>query len=433
MKKLMIFVAACLAGGSAHAATSYFDHLVPVVFTHFESNIADEKSSVIAESFSRQLQAAFIDVYATETLGSSSKLSPPLELAILGSAGYALGEIDRAIETKVMPEIRPTLALLAPGESMGFSVEVLWADRALADKIPHDSFISDSMIAALKFSHHADVADFLSMRWIDADSEDADGQLRRKLRSNDYLRRLRAATINQWMPWDSTLEFTITKTGIGLNVSALMLPARIQDVKQRKQAGLTVERVIYSPDMHPDYVMDLANLTFNRLYATNEHSDDGALRVSFGQWIQDHFLRCSADACLKSANHVPTIHGVVQFSESSWWDSMVGWFRSWVVREVEVSILLKDLQFSYDRETHKLSVLPERSQIPIIVRNTSLFGNETAYLLDKRAEFFGVNFYESFVGTQITDGLSVDLNRSLTAADKSLSEFVAQIAGSYVR
>jgi hypothetical protein len=433
MKKLRFGVAILVACGAMRAGAADLSQFVPVVFTHFESQMPDAKAAVIAESFSRRLQAAIVDVYATETLGSASKLSPPLDLAILGSAGYALGEMDLAIETRVIPDIRTTLATLAPGETMSLSLEILWADRATAETLPQVALVSDAVMAALKLSGRTDISGLLSLRWVDADAFDASGHLRQSLRSAEQLSRIRVAAHNQWLPWNSRVDFSIDRNGIAVAVDVLTLPARIQDLKQRKQSGLLVERIIYDPMMHPDYPVDLADFAFHRFYSASGRSDDGALRVSFGEWRDDQFVGCAGSDCLRAVNRVPTIHGVVQFSEQSWWDSVVGWFRSWVVRQVEVRILLKDLLLSFDRQTHQLRVLPDRSQIPVIVRQTSLFGNESAYLLDHRAGIFGVNFYTTFVGTQITDGLSADINRTLAAADKSLSEFIGQLAGSLMR
>jgi hypothetical protein len=433
LKTLRLAAAVSWALSAAHARAADMSQFVPVVFTHFESQMPDAKAAVIAESFSRRLQAAIVDVYATETLGSASKLSPPLELAVLSSAGYALGEMDRAIETSVMPDIRPTLASLAPGETMVFSVEILWADRATADTLPQVALVNETVMAALKLSGRTDIAGLLSMRWVDADQFDSAGHIRQSLRTAEHLGRMRVASYNQWLPWDSRVDFAIDRKGVNLSVDALTLPARIQDLKQRKQSGLLVERIIYDPMMHPDYAVDLADFVFHRFYSASGRSNDGTLRVSFGEWRDEQFVSCAGSNCLKAINRVPTIHGVIQFSENSWWDSVVGWFRSWFVRQVEVRILLKDLLLSFDRDTHQLRVLPDRSQIPIAIRKTSLFGNESSYLLDQRAGVFGVNFYETFVGTQITDGLSADLNRTLAAADKSLSDFIAQIAASFVR
>jgi hypothetical protein len=427
-----VAVFAC-AIGVVQVRAAESSEFVPVVFTHFESQMPDAKAAIIAESFSRRLQSVLVDVYATETLGSASKLSPPIDLAILSSAGYALGEMDRAIEMSVMPDIRPTLASLAPGETMTFSVETLWADRAIAEAFPQVSVVNETVMSALRLSGRADIAGLLSMRWVDADQFDRSGQLRQSLRTAERLGRMRAACHNQWVPWDSRVDFAIDRKGVNLSVDVLTLPARMQDLKQRKQSGLLVERIIYDPMMHPDYAVDLADFIFDRFYSASGRSNDGALRVSFGEWRDNRFVSCTGSNCLKAVNRVPSIHGVVQFSENSWWDSVVGWFRSWIVRQVEVRILLKDLLLSFDRDTHQLRVLPDRSQIPIVIRQTSLFGDETSYVLDNRTGVFGVNFYETFVGTQITDGLSADLNRTLAAADKSLSDFIAQIAASFVR
>jgi hypothetical protein len=429
----------CLLTGLALNATTSQAEMtalkdyVPVAFFEFKSEVPDEQAAPIMESMSRHISRSLVNVYAAETIGSTADVSPKLDLAVLGSLGFAIGETDRAIETMVMPEIRPVLSRLPAGKSMELKVELLWADRAMAERLPHLPFINEHVIAALKAGGQPEISSLLAIRWVDSLSADASGRLRASLRSEQSLRRVRAATFNQWTPFDTSLTFEISRNGIELLVKSLVTPGRLQDLKPKKKPGILIERVIYSPQMVENAELDLANVIINRRYSASGRDDESRARIAFGRWESGQFMTCDRRSCVPYVNRVPTIHGVVQFEEHSWYQSVVGWFRSWFATHVEVRILLKELHLSYDRDSQQFLVVPEKSQIPLVVRSTDAFGNTSKYLVDTGTQVMGVNFYESYIGSKITDGLSSDLNRSLKEADKGLSELIGQIAGSLAR
>lgn len=94
--------------------------------------------------------------------------------------------------------------------------------------------------------------------------------------------------------------------------------------------------------------------------------------------------------------------------------------------------MLQDLSITYDRDSHRVSVDPAKSIIPIVVTTNDLFSGGKPYVLDPRVGVFGINLYERFVGSQIADGLSADLNKTLSAADAALSQLIVGIAGRVV-
>jgi hypothetical protein len=429
----------CLLTGLALNATASqaemtaLKDFVPVAFFEFKSEVPDEQAAPIMESMSRHISRSLVNVYAAETIGSTADVSPKLDLAVLGSLGFAIGETDRAIETLVMPEIRPVLSRLPEGKSMELKVEILWADRATAERLPQIPFINENVIAALKAGGQAEMAGLFAVRWVDSVSSDASGRLRASLRSEQSLRRVRAATFNQWTPFDTSLTFEINRNGIELLAKSLVTPGRLQDLKPKKKPGILIERVIYSPQMVENAELDLANVIIDRRYSASGRADESRARVVFGRWDTGQFVACAMNSCLHYVNRVPTIHGVVQFEEHTWYQSVVGWFRSWFATHVEVRILLKDLYLTYDRAAQTFVVVPEKSQIPVVVLSVDAFGNDSKYLIDSGTQVMGVNFYESYIGSKITDGLSSDLNRSLKDADKGLSALIAQIAGSLAR
>ena len=437
MKKIFMNIttlASLSVASLVSAAPVGSDAMSPVAFTSFKTNMPDAKSSVIMRSLSKHVGSALADVYATETIGSTSTFSPKLETAVLGSAGYALGEIDKSIELKVMPEINSTLVTLGPDETVEFQVDALWADHATADSLPQGALVPPAVIAILRMNGQPDIASLLSLHWVDGDASDANGSIRGRLKTTSELARLRRAFPGQWLPWSNTLTFSITRAGVQIHMESLVLPVMFSKAQRIEKPGVTITNVSYIPEASEvSGSFDLTKIDFKRLYATSRGSEIGALHITFGEWAGNYFKVCQGNECLKRANRVPTIHGTVKFDESSWWDSFIGWFRSWVVTEVYTEIMLQDLWLDYNRDTNQLSIVPSKSAIPIIVSSNALFSGGDPFMLNDQVGYLGINFYERYVGTQIADGLSADLNRSLAEADKSLAELISQLAGGVVR
>jgi hypothetical protein len=430
-------IVCALLSSHVYGAPASLDGLIPVAFSQFRSNMPDEKASRIVHSMSAHLRQTLVDVYATEMIGSASDFSPKLAPAILGSSGYAMGEIDRTIEMEVIPEIRPTLASLQDNEKISLDIEVLWAKRNSVEHLHQSSFLSSALVAAMRLSGRADAASLLSLKWLDVDEIDRSGNLRASLRSTEMLHRLAVATPGQWMPFQTSIRFLIDRSGIHLDHDGLLLPAGFQKNEKIHKPGILIDRVVYAPravkaDSEEDEILDLSRVTFKRHYTTQGVGQVSELRVAFGAWENHQFQVCEGKVCLDRSDHIPTIHGKVVFVETTWWGSVVGWFRSWVISEIETKILLKDLHLSYDRNTHKIAVEPSRSVIPIIVKTDALLSDGQSFMLDDRSGVFGVNLYERFVGSQITEGLSADLNKSIVEADKALSGVIAGVAGGVI-
>jgi hypothetical protein len=426
-----------LLSSHVYGAPASLDGLIPVAFSQFRSSMPDEKASRIVHSMSAHLRKTLVDVYATEMIGSASDFSPKLAPAILGSSGYALGEIDRTIEMEVIPEIRQTLASLSDHEKISLDIEVLWAKRTSVEHLPQSSFLSSALVAAMRVSGRVDAASLLSLRWLDVDEIDRSGDLRASLRSTEMLHRLAVAKPGQWMPFQTSIRFLIDRSGIHLDHDGLLLPAGFQKNEKIHKPGILIDRVVYAPrsvkaDSEEDEILDLSRVTFKRKYTAQGVGQLSGLRVAFGTWENHQFQVCEGSVCLDRSDQIPTIHGKVVFSETTWWESFIGWFRSWVISEIETKILLKDLHLSYDRNTHKIAVEPSRSVIPIIVKTDALLSGGQSFMLDDRSGVFGVNLYERFVGSQITEGLSADLNKSIVEADKALSGVIAGVAGGVI-
>jgi hypothetical protein len=333
-----------------------------------------------------------------------------------------------------MPEISPVLATLRANEEVEFAMDILWADRRTAEGLPGSSLVSPALLAVMRMNGQPDVASLLSLRWVDGDAVDADGAIRARLKTTSQLARLRNSFPEQWVPWSATLTFTITRRGIQIHSETLVLPWSFVKDKRMEKPGMTITNVSYLPRAdEANGEFDLAKIDFDRLYAADRGHELGALHIRFGEWADNAFKTCQGDECLSRARRVPTIHGDVKFTETTWWDSFVGWFRSWVVTEVQTDIMLQDLLLDYNRDTSQLNVVPSKSVIPIIVSSNALFSGGEPFMLNDQIGILGINFYERFVGTQIADGISDDLNRSLAEADKALSELISQLAGGVVR
>lgn len=431
---VMILFVATFTSRASNAWAASLDGLTPIAFTQFRSNMPDNKASRIAQSLSLHLRRTFVEVYATETIGNNSAFSPNLPPAILGSSGYALGEMDRTIDLTVMPELRPVMATLSENERIVFTIDILWAEKKVADRLPQTSVLASALIAAMRLSGHVDAASLLSLRWVNVDEGDPSGALRASLRKTAMLQRLNKAMPGQWLPWDTSVRLSVDRSGIVVDHKSLMLPSGFVKNQSLNKPGMFIDKVAYAPHSTADEgLIDLARVSFKRFYSVSERNHSSDLRLSFGVWGNNGFQTCEASDCLNFVNRVPTIHGKVVFAETSWWSSLISWFRSWVVSEISTQIMLKDLRLNYDRDSHRIAVDPSRSMIPIIVTSDALFSGGRSYVLDDRSNVFGVNLYERFVGSQITDGLSADLNNSLAEADKALAELIGSIAGGVVR
>lgn len=409
-----------LFSGVTEAATN----LQPVAFYKFSSNIPEQKSAVVAESISRHLAAALVDVYATEMIGASSSFSPKLDLAVIGSATYGISQLDLAMEKIVMPEVAPILKTLSQDEEATFAIEIYWADAETISALPADSRIGPGIIEAMQLTGNATASKLVAQHWVDIDEVDPSGTIRASLFSTKILRQLSVEYPEQWVPFKSELTFTIDSGGIGLNIFSLMHPYYFMKMLHKDQPGIILDELMYVPSITNAYI-DVAKLSIKRQYTARPSDGSNAMHVTFGSWEESKFSTCKGDKCLASVDRVPTIHARVNFTATSWWGSLVGWFRSWIISKVDLRIMLQDIWLTCDRETQELSVDPSKSIIPIALTTDEAFGSGAAYMLKNSTTSLGFNFYEMFVGTQVTSGLSADLNNSVRAADLALSESIA--------
>jgi hypothetical protein len=438
LTRLFIVFLAMITSSELRAQTAAAINASPVAFTTFRSSMPDEKAAPIIESMTRHLRSAIVDVYANEMIGSMSEFAPQLPPAVLGSSGYAIGEIDRAIDTRVMPDIRPVLKSLSDDEVIKFDIEFMWADAVALEQLPASSLSTSALIGVLRMSGRQDAATLLDMRWLDIDEHDPKGALRKRLQSAELLKQLVSGRKGEWTPWTATVKMIIDRDGIRIDQEGLLIPAGFFKPTRIEKPGVVVEMVTYAP-LHFPYnkdgtigPTDMARLSFKRHYGSEEQHNDSDLRLAFGQWTPEGFKIVESAKCARMVERIPTIHGRVVFAESTWWGSVVGWLRSWFVTQISTKILLQDLSISYDRDTHKISVDPRKSIIPIIVSSNDVFSGGKPYVLDPRAGVFGINLYERFVGSQIADGLSADLNKTLSDADAALSQMIMGIAGGIV-
>lgn len=58
------------------------------------------------------------------------------------------------------------------------------------------------------------------------------------------------------------------------------------------------------------------------------------------------------------------------------------------------------------------------------MQTDQILGDGRFYMLQNSVTTFGINFYQMFIGSQVTTGLSDDLNASLSGADHRLSELI---------
>lgn len=395
----------------------------PVAFYQFTSNIAERKSAAVVQSLSRHLGSTLINIYATEIIGGSSKFSPKLELTAIGSSTYAVSELDIAIEQKVMPEVSPVLATLSAGEKFKFSIQIMYADRDAVTHLPVNSRLSPSTFQTLQATAGLQAASFLPQYWIDADAADASGELRASFLTARHVEALRANRTDNWFPFTTNLTFLVDKSGIRIDFDSLVLPVGFSKGIHRVQPGATIDFLDYFP-VAIDALIDLVKIDVARSYRANPVDGTSAMHVAFGHWADNGFAVCTGDACLSQLDQMPTLHARANFSETSWWGSLVGWFRSWVVSSVDLRIMLQDIWLSCDRETQKFSVIPKKSIIPIAVQTDQILGDGRFYMLQNSVTTFGINFYQMFIGSQVTTGLSDDLNASLSGADHRLSELI---------
>lgn len=422
----------------AQAVNAVRELFTPVAFTTFQSAMPDDKASAVIQSLTGHLRTTIVDVYATETIGAASPYSPSLPPAVLGTSGYAMGEIDRTIESLVMPEISPVLRSLGEDERIVFDIELIWADKESLESLPESSIATSALVGVLQLTGRQDMASALSLRWLDAKESDPEGVIRDKLRSTAMLRRMIEANKDQWVPWTTRIKVVIDQKGIQVVQNGLLIPTTLYKNNRIERPGVLIERVTYAPlhfpvDRHGQQLpTDMARVTFKRHYSAEGKNHDSELRIAFGQWSEKGFTTTDSARSVNMVERMPTIHGRVVFSESTWWDSVVGWFRSWFVTEISTKILLQDLSITYDRDHQRLVVDPSKSIIPIVVSSNDVFSGGAPYVLDPRAGVFGINLYERFVGSQIADGLSADLNKTLRDADAALSQLIMGIASGVV-
>ena len=421
---------AALAGVAPAAKAS--EQYTPVAFYQFTSNMPESKSAAIVQAMSRHLGSTMMNVYATEIIGGTSKFSPKLELTTIGSSTYAASQLDIAIEQKVMSEISPILATLSEGEKFKFSIQILYANREEVAHLPVDSRLSQSTLEGLRAVAGLQGASFLPQYWIDTDEGDASGELRASFLTTKRLEEVRTNHPNSWFPFSSMFDFLVDKSGIRFKFASLVLPDGFSKGIHKVQPGATVDFLYYFPTAN-DAFIDLVKIDVARSYAANPANGKNAMHVVFGNWTGRGFEACKGDACLRQLDQIPTLHARATFTETTWWASLVGWFRSWIVSSVDLRIMLQDIWLSCDRETQKFSVMPSKSIIPIAVMTDQVLGDGRFYMLENSVTAFGINFYQLFVGSQVTTGLSDDLNASITDADHKLSELIENALNGILR
>jgi hypothetical protein len=85
-----------------------------------------------------------------------------------------------------------------------------------------------------------------------------------------------------------------------------------------------------------------------------------------------------------------------------------------------INILLREIPLDISNPAGP-RVIQQGSSVPIVVKVSSGLGHESQIVIDEDTSVLGFNVYERLVGSQVTDGLTEDVRRTVRDLDADAS------------
>src|SRR5690606_10261898 len=106
------------------------DQFSPVVVLNVEGDAPEEIQQKLAESVSAAIRTSVLTVYSQEIYGTGKSFKPRKHKSgPIGIAGRVFKELDRELEALVAREIGPALRQIPSGETVTYTVDIMWAKK----------------------------------------------------------------------------------------------------------------------------------------------------------------------------------------------------------------------------------------------------------------------------------------------------------------
>jgi hypothetical protein len=420
----------------------------PVVLIGSEGDAPVEVKAALLESITQATQRGGLlalsnDLYGTGPAFKKRDLGGPMALV-----GKALMEIDRILDAD-LGALQKKLGPKLKNADWTFSTHMTWSDQTnlppLRDKLLGRQYgmlwtLGEmQMRTALQQRGQAALSQSLTyatrISVVDAAKLPGNGQpmLEQGRRIYDWL-----ATGSQtsWLPLYAGVVIQVSGGMITFNANVMLKPAAMYQKLDDHQL-VSAEALEYRPTYFGK-AQNVVRMGMQRTYGGRDERP--LMRISFGEMATDDIrsLTFCFNKCEENLFKVPTIRLKLtpDAVTAGRLKTVAVEARRALAYTTDIFVMIKEITIDLAAAGGP-KVLPERSQMALVLRQKNFWGTVTTQVIDSSKEVYGVNLYQRIVGgaleARMTDmtrqGLQTmdqQSNQALTGGMQTLSALFAK-------
>ena len=408
---------------------------VPVVVLdrkgEFPPELEVKVVEIVSEALSRaSLRATANDVYGSELVPAENAGGP------LSSVTRTVMELDESLRRAVATDLAADLAALPADQDLTFGIQFGYLPRKIFEApLPENSSLkrlgpvlglirsSRSIMqlaanpeAAATAEAAAEFAPIVVM------ADDIPGGANLEALEKDVYEWLADGTQEQWIPMRVDFDIRVNRHGMGLLFMSFIKPGQAWKEINRRVSALTITHLKYQPPFFSE-APGLLHVRMDRNYGLTyvpQSRDPMQMRIRFGSLQSRTFLQCRRSSCAEVVNKVPTIQARMTASNDLFPNSTADFMARVLGPMTTINILLREIPLDISNPAGP-RVVQQGSSVPIVVKIASGLGHESQIVIDEETSVLGFNVYERLVGSQVTDGLTEDVRRTVRELDASAS------------
>jgi hypothetical protein len=408
---------------------------VPVVVLNREGDFPAELEvkvvEIVSEALSRaSLRATANDVYGSELVPASDSGGP------LSSVTRTVMELDESLRRAVANDLADDLAALPAGQELMFGIQFGYLPRKIFEApMPESSALKrlgpvlglirnsrSIMQLAANPETAATVESVAEFSPIVVMADDIPGGANLEALEKDVYEWLADGTQEQWVPMRVDFDIEVSQSGMNLLFMSFIKPGQAWKEVNRRISALTINHLKYQPPFFSD-APGLLHVRMDRQYGLTyvpQSRDPMKLRIRFGSLQSRTFLQCRGSTCADDVNKIPTIQARMTASSGMFPHSVADFMARVLGPMTTINILLREIPLDISNPAGP-RVIQQGSSVPIVVKVSSGLGHESQIVIDEDTSVLGFNVYERLVGSQVTDGLTEDVRRTVRDLDADAS------------
>ncbi len=431
----------CLGGTLAKA-----DDFKPVIVIGQNGHAPEEVQAAILETVTAATQQGSMTSLANELYGSGAAFKKRDAGGALAALGKGIMEIDRTLDED-LKALNRRLGPKLQGADWTFFTRMTWTDDQklppMKDKLLGHQYAflwslgEMGMRQALKDKNQEGLAKSLTQATnitvVDAASLSDGGQniLNQGRRIEKWLA---DGSQDQWLPLYAAIEIHVSNGIIVFYADVVLKPAQMMLTLDDPQAQSLEYRPVYFGD-----TQNVARMGLTRTYGGNR-DDKPTMTVTFGEMVTNDVRAVGfcLNHCAEALFQVPTIR--IRMAPDTVakgrYQAAVDKAKKTLANYVDVFIMIKQLGIDLSNPDGPM-VMPEKSQMALLVRRKGWTGKVTTTVIDSSQEVYGINLYQRIVGGSLESSITAQARQGMSDLDKesndSLSKNLQQLTGIFTK